>query len=224
MDRANSRELVMNLHCAGWKAKAFDPCLAGWRTRVQPTRHLPVRMITHVAVDRAIHAWLAAECSRPTVNDNLAILVRVLEQARRDGTVELSRARITGWQRSRQETGQRHWAAGLRRSRRRTVASLASAIFDGVPFAEDAGRCVPGPTPLTSRVGRDHVSAAGSGQLPRLLSAKALAVGVDDRLGRFDWPDWCGRHRSGAAWCHVGRFCTGDCSAAGRGVRQSARS
>jgi hypothetical protein len=32
------------------------------------------------------------------VKNSLAILVRVLEQARRDGIVELNQARVTGWQ------------------------------------------------------------------------------------------------------------------------------
>jgi hypothetical protein len=56
-------------------------------------------MITHGAVDRAVHAWIADEASRSTVKNSLAILVRMLEQARRDGIVELNRPRVTGWQR-----------------------------------------------------------------------------------------------------------------------------
>jgi integrase len=61
--------------------------------------HLPVRMITHGAVDRAVHAWIADEASRSTVKNSLAILVRVLEQAVRDGIVDHNRGRVTGWQR-----------------------------------------------------------------------------------------------------------------------------
>jgi hypothetical protein len=37
------------------------------------------------------------------VKNSLAILVRVLEQARRDGIVEVDRARVTGWQREYQQ-------------------------------------------------------------------------------------------------------------------------
>jgi hypothetical protein len=73
-------------------------------TQSPPTLgHLPVRMISHGAVDRAIHAWIADDASRSTVKNSLAILVRVLEQARRDGIVELNRARVTGWQRAYQQ-------------------------------------------------------------------------------------------------------------------------
>jgi integrase len=61
--------------------------------------HLPVRMITNGAVDRAVHGWIADECSRSTVKDSLAALVRVMEQALRDGIIDRNPARITGWQR-----------------------------------------------------------------------------------------------------------------------------
>jgi integrase len=50
-------------------------------------------------VDRAVHGWIADGCSRSTIKNSLAILVRVLEQAVRDGIIEYNRARITGWQR-----------------------------------------------------------------------------------------------------------------------------
>ncbi len=91
---------VMILALRGLEAKTLDPYRAGWRKRVVPTLgHLPVRMITHGAVDRAVHAWIADEASRSTVKNSLAILVRVLEQAVRDGIVDHNRARVTGWQR-----------------------------------------------------------------------------------------------------------------------------
>jgi len=93
-------ESVMDLALRGLEAKTLDPYKAGWRKRVVPSLgHLPVRMITQGAVDRAVHAWIADEASRSTVKNSLAILVRVLEQAVRDGIVEHNRARITGWQR-----------------------------------------------------------------------------------------------------------------------------
>jgi integrase len=56
-------------------------------------------MITNGAVDRAVHAWIAEECSRSTVKNSLAILVRIMEQAVRDGIVDKNPARVTGWQR-----------------------------------------------------------------------------------------------------------------------------
>jgi integrase len=56
-------------------------------------------MITNGAVDRAVHSWIAEECSRSTVKCSLAVLVRVMEQAVRDGIIDRNPARIIGWQR-----------------------------------------------------------------------------------------------------------------------------
>jgi integrase len=92
-------ESVMPLATRGLESKTLDPYLAGWRRRVIPTLgHLAVRMITNGAVDRAVHAWIADECSRSTIKNSLAILVRVLEQAVRDGVIHRNPARICGWQ------------------------------------------------------------------------------------------------------------------------------
>ncbi|MEU5867094.1 site-specific integrase [Nonomuraea sp. NPDC047529] len=56
-------------------------------------------MITNGLVDRVVHGWIADECSRSTVKNSLAILVRVMEQAVRDGIIDRTPARVTGWQR-----------------------------------------------------------------------------------------------------------------------------
>ncbi len=56
-------------------------------------------MVTNGAVDRAVHAWIADGCSRSTVKNSLAALVRVMEQAYRDGIIDRNPARVTGWQR-----------------------------------------------------------------------------------------------------------------------------
>jgi integrase len=97
-------ESVMGLALRRLEAKTLDPYLAGWRKRVLPSLgHLPVRMITHGSVDRAVHAWIADQASRSTVKNSLAVLVRVLEQAVRDGIVDHNRARVTGWQREYQD-------------------------------------------------------------------------------------------------------------------------
>ena len=56
-------------------------------------------MITNGAVDRAVHGWIADECSRSTVKNSLAVLVRVMEQAVRDGLIQRNPAQLTGWQR-----------------------------------------------------------------------------------------------------------------------------
>jgi site-specific recombinase XerD len=56
---------VMPLALRGLEAKTLDPYLAGWRKRVVPSLgHVPVRMVTNGAVDRAVHAWIADEASR----------------------------------------------------------------------------------------------------------------------------------------------------------------
>lgn len=100
MTLADYGESVMKLALRGLEAKTLDPYLAGWRKRVVPTLgHIPVRMITHGAVDRAVHGWIADECSRSTVKNSLAALVRVMEQAVRDGIIERNPTRVTGWQR-----------------------------------------------------------------------------------------------------------------------------
>jgi integrase len=100
MTLATYGESVMNLALRGLEPKTLEPYLAGWRKRVLPSLgHLPVRMITNGAVDRAVHAWIADECGRSAVKNSLAILVRVLDQAVRDGIVDHNRGRVTGWQR-----------------------------------------------------------------------------------------------------------------------------
>jgi integrase len=93
-------EAVMPLALRGLEGKTFDPYLAGWRKRVVPALgHLPVRMVTTGAVDRAVHGWIAEQSSRSTVKNSLAVLVRVMEQAVRDGITDRNPARVVGWQR-----------------------------------------------------------------------------------------------------------------------------
>ncbi|HEV8173179.1 MAG TPA: site-specific integrase, partial [Actinoplanes sp.] len=92
-------EAVRHLALRGLEGKTLDPYLAGWRKRVVPTLgHIPVRMITYGAVDRAVHGWIADECGRSTVKNSLAMLSRVMEQAVRDGIVDRNPAKVTGWQ------------------------------------------------------------------------------------------------------------------------------
>lgn len=93
-------EANMELALRGLESKTRDPYLAGWRKRVVPTLgHNGLRMITNGAVDRTVHGWIADQCGRSTVKNSLAVLVRVLEQAVRDGLIDRNPARITGWQR-----------------------------------------------------------------------------------------------------------------------------
>lgn len=90
---------VMPLALRGLEKKTLDPYLAGWRLRVVPSLgHLPLRMITNGAVDRAVHGWIADGCSRSTVKNSIAVLVRVMDQAVRDGIVDRNPAKVSGWQ------------------------------------------------------------------------------------------------------------------------------
>ncbi|MDA3644174.1 site-specific integrase [Saccharopolyspora indica] len=83
----------------GIENKTKDPYLAGWRKRVVPTLgHIPVRMVTNGAVDRAVHVWIADGHSKSTVKNSLAVLVRIMEQAVRDEIISRNPARVTGWQ------------------------------------------------------------------------------------------------------------------------------
>ncbi|MFF7159641.1 hypothetical protein [Streptomyces sp. NPDC008139] len=90
----------MTLALRGLEPKTTDPYLAGWRLRVVPALgHLPVTMVTNGAVDRTTYAWIADGEGRSTVKNTLAVLVRVMEQAVRDGLITANPARIKDWQR-----------------------------------------------------------------------------------------------------------------------------
>ncbi|WP_394362131.1 tyrosine-type recombinase/integrase [Amycolatopsis sp. SB7-3] len=93
-------DLNLSIAIRGLAAKTTDSYLAGWRKRVKPTiGHLPVNSITYGVVDRAAMGWIADGCSKSTIKNSLAMLVRVMEQAYRDELVDRNPARITGWQR-----------------------------------------------------------------------------------------------------------------------------
>ncbi|MEU2875044.1 tyrosine-type recombinase/integrase [Streptomyces sp. NPDC014748] len=99
MKLAEYGDANMDLALRGLELKTLDPYLAGWRTRVVPTLgHLAVRMITNGIVDRAVQNWIVDEHSRSTVKNTIAVLVRVMEQAVRDGIIKVNPARVSGWQ------------------------------------------------------------------------------------------------------------------------------
>jgi len=100
MPLAEYGNLNLELAMRGLEDKTRDPYLAGWRKRVVPTLgHIPVGAMTYGAVDRAVHGWIADDCGRSTVKNSLAALVRIMEQAVRDGLLDVNPARIKGWQR-----------------------------------------------------------------------------------------------------------------------------
>lgn len=99
MKLAEYGEANMDLALRGLELKTLDPYLSGWRMRVVPALgHLAVRMITNGVVDRTVQNWISDEHSRSTVKNTIAVLVRVMEQAVRDGIIKVNPARVTGWQ------------------------------------------------------------------------------------------------------------------------------
>ncbi|MGW4441904.1 tyrosine-type recombinase/integrase [Streptomyces sp. NPDC004682] len=99
MKLAEYGDANMDLALRGLELKTLDPYLAGWRMRVVPALgHLAVRMITNGVVDRSVQNWIADEHSRSTVKNTIAVLVRVMEQAVRDGIIKVNPARVSGWQ------------------------------------------------------------------------------------------------------------------------------
>ena len=99
MSLAEYGEMVMSLAVRGLEIKTLDPYKAGWKLRVLPSLgHLPVRIITNGAADRAVHGWIADECGKSTIRNSIAIMVRVMDQAVRDGLIDRNPCRVTGWQ------------------------------------------------------------------------------------------------------------------------------
>ena len=89
----------MRMALRGVEPKTTDPYSAGWRLRVVPSLgHVPVPMVSNGAVARSLYGWIADGCGRSTVKNSMAVLVRVMEQARRDGLISVNPARVTGWQ------------------------------------------------------------------------------------------------------------------------------
>ncbi|MFI9787899.1 tyrosine-type recombinase/integrase [Kitasatospora sp. NPDC051984] len=90
---------VMDLAMRGLELKTHAPYSAGWRLRVKPTvGHLQVVGITAGIADRALNAWIADGAGISTLKNTIAMWVRVMEQAIRDGLIEINPARLNGWQ------------------------------------------------------------------------------------------------------------------------------
>ncbi|WP_406277115.1 hypothetical protein OH799_07595 [Nocardia sp. NBC_00881] len=97
---ADYGEANIELALKGLELKTTDPYLCGWRKRVLPTLgHLAVPAITNGIVDRAVVQWIEEDgCGKPTIKNTIAVLVRLMEQAKRDGLVDINYARVRGWQ------------------------------------------------------------------------------------------------------------------------------
>ncbi|MEU1819900.1 site-specific integrase [Streptomyces roseifaciens] len=104
MSLAEYGELEWDLAMRGLEPKTMDPYGAGWRLRVVPAiGHLEVPVITNGVVDRTVYGWIADGHGRSTVKNSIAPLNRVMEQAVRDGIIDVNPAKITGWQRTYQQ-------------------------------------------------------------------------------------------------------------------------
>ncbi|GGV13873.1 hypothetical protein GCM10010275_63860 [Streptomyces litmocidini] len=107
-------------------------------------------MITDGAVDRTVDRWITDECSRSTVKSTIAVLVRVMEQAVRDGLVKVDPARVSGWQRQCQQVeDELNGPRALALPDREALQALAEALIarshgryrgwgDAVTFAASA--------------------------------------------------------------------------------------
>ena len=60
--------------------------------------HLPPVFINAGTVDRALHGWIADGEGVSTIKNTLAVLGRALEQAKRDGLIEVNPMPVVGWQ------------------------------------------------------------------------------------------------------------------------------
>jgi len=81
----------MELILRGLQPKSHSVYLEGWRLRVVPTLgHLPPALVIPGVLDRAVHGWIADGLSASVIKNALAILGRTLEQARRDGLIEVN--------------------------------------------------------------------------------------------------------------------------------------
>lgn len=95
---------VWNLAMRGLEDKTMDPYSADWRKLVVPSiGHIELRRLSHGIVDRAVHSWIAEGVGRSSVKNAIAALVRVTEQAVRDGLIDVNPSRVVGWQRQYQE-------------------------------------------------------------------------------------------------------------------------
>ena len=166
----------------GLEPKTLDPYRAGWKLRVLPTiGHIPVTSLTHGTADRALHTWITDEVGISSVKNTLAPLVRVMQQAVRDGIIDHNPCRMTGWQ-------QLYQQAEDELDDPRSLALPDWAALDGLADA---------------LVERSHGRYRLWGDVVRFAACTAARIGevsgirVKD-INRFDWTwDLCRQTTSG---------------------------
>ncbi|MFD5540111.1 hypothetical protein ACFWIJ_20430 [Streptomyces sp. NPDC127079] len=164
MKLAEHGEANMALALRGLELKTLDPHLSGWRMRVVPALgHLAVRMITNGVIDRTVQNWIADEHSRSTVKNTIAVLVRVVEQAVRDGIVKVNPARVTGWQKLyKQAEDELHDPRALALPDGETLLALADALV-AAPHDQYRGWETSSSSPHAPPHGSARSQAAASG-------------------------------------------------------------
>jgi integrase len=100
MTLAEYGDSVWNLAMRGLEHNSVALYEQGWRLRVLPAMgHLKVTAITNGVTDRVLCTWVDDEVGRSTIKNTLAGLVRVMEQAVRDGLITHNPSHMAGWQR-----------------------------------------------------------------------------------------------------------------------------
>ncbi|WP_237749448.1 site-specific integrase [Streptomyces sp. SS] len=135
-------------------------------------------MITDGAVDRTVQNWIADEHGRSTVKNAIAVLVRVMEQAVRDGIIKVNPARVTGRQKLYQ------------RAEDELLDPRALALPDREALAE----------PADALVATSHGKYRGWGEAVIFAACTAARIGEVSgcRVGDIDTTNWIRtvRHRT----------------------------
>ncbi|MFF4818874.1 tyrosine-type recombinase/integrase [Kitasatospora sp. NPDC001309] len=171
-----------DLAMRGLETTTLDPYTAGWKLRVTPVLgHIPVTSITNGITDRALHSWIADGLSISSVKNSLAPLVRIMEQAVRDGLINFNPSRMSGWQRLYKKA----------EDELDDPRSLALADWDALDALANA------------LVERSHNHYRGWGDIVRFAACTAARIGevsgvrVKD-INRFDWTwDLCRQTTTG---------------------------
>ena len=160
-----------DLAMRGLEPKTLDPYLCGWRLRILPAMgHLQVNAITHGVTDRVLAHWIAEEVGRSTVKNTLAPLVRIMEQAVRDGIITYNPCRMKDWQRLYKQA----------EDELDDPRSLALPDWDSVETLADA------------LVERSHDTFAGWGDVVRFAACTAARIGEVSgvRVKDINLTDW----------------------------------
>ncbi len=164
-------ESVWALAMRGLAENTVEGYEAGWRLRVLPLMgHFQVTAVTNGITDRVLSHWIETGIGKSRIKQALSALVRVMEQAVRDGIIERNPCRMAGWQKLYTKI-----EAELDDPR-----SLALADWDALDELANA------------LVARSHGNYRGWGDVVRFAACTAARIGevsgvrVKD-INRVDW-------------------------------------